>query len=154
MLRKGCRRDLTTAFNYVKGLQQGREQTVSVTPLESTASRLQGKTRQSQMEAEETKQGWAAGKGPGGERGGEGGISSTGGFSRLFSLGRIQKLFRCVDLETYPWRKAGGAGVLARLARLPSGSNPKFIEQPSVFSRSRDTSTALHKTAEQNQLQN
>lgn len=37
LLRKGCRRDLTTVFNYVKELQQGREQTVSITPLESTA---------------------------------------------------------------------------------------------------------------------
>lgn len=35
--RKGGRRDLTTVFNYVKELQQGREQTVSISPLESMA---------------------------------------------------------------------------------------------------------------------
>jgi len=37
LLRKVCRRDLTTVFNYVKELEQGREQTASLTPLESMA---------------------------------------------------------------------------------------------------------------------
>lgn len=35
--RKGCRRDLTTVANYVQELQQGREQTFSITPLERMA---------------------------------------------------------------------------------------------------------------------
>lgn len=36
-LWKGCKRDLTTAFSYVWELQQGRNQIVFTTPLESMA---------------------------------------------------------------------------------------------------------------------
>lgn len=121
LLRKGGRRDLTKVFNYVKELQQGREQTVSISPIESIACKMKSdgirwKQGTQRLDSRKNIWGWA-GWTTETAWGWRLGIPITRDlkrqiFSRLFNLGKIKMLFAVWTLES----TIRGTLVLANLS--------------------------------------